>query len=513
VLDELTARMRTDKMMPPLAGLLGVLAALILAAAFANACAAMLMRRAARTHETALKIALGASPLRLLHESVRESGTVAAMGCGLALPFASVVTEALQRSIVLPTDFSISIAARIDVRVVTLAFLSSIVAATVSAVRMDVWEGIKTRSASVWAHKVIATLQIALAAALTSTGGSLWIGLSAAKDADLGYRTNRISVMTFDPGQSGYNEARTRGFYNDLLERVKIIPGVRRVALAQNVPLGMTGAQKQIRIRDDEPTTVWMNVVTPEYFDTMRIGMVAGRGFHDGDGAVVIVNEELAKRVALGEKMEVGGRTVEVIGVVRTAKYMRWDEAPRPFLYLPYSQNYASRMTLHIEADEDVFRAVRRLAREIPMSDARNLREYFDNGAMFGVKVALRIAGIVGSGGLLLALAGLHSVVSSAVARRRREIGIRVALGARRHKVVAMVMREGMTIAVIGTAAGLAVAQLGSNLLRGLVPGPASSIWASAAAAGLVLGASMIASAVPAIRALKVDPAALLRQD
>jgi hypothetical protein len=340
----------------------------------------------------------------------------------------------------------------------------------------------------------------------------LWIGLSAAKDADLGYRTERISVMTFDPGQSGYNEARTRGFYRDLLERARSLPGVKSLALAQSIPLGMTGAQKQIRIRDEEPATVWMNVVSPEYFETMRIGIVAGRGFHDGDGSVVIVNEELGKRVALGEKIQVGGRTVEVIGVVKTAKYMRWDEAPRPFLYLPYSQNYASRMTLHIEADEDVFGAVRRLAREIPMSDARNLREYFDNGAMFGVKVALRIAGVVGSGGLLLALAGLYSVVSSSVSRRRREIGIRVALGARQHKVFAMLVKDGMTIAVVGTAAGLVAAQAGSYLLRGLVPGSATSIWASAGAAALMLAATLIASTVPAIRALKIDPAALLRE-
>ncbi len=495
VLDELTARLRTDKMMPALAGLLGALAMVILAAAFANACAAMLMRREARSHETALKIALGASPVRLLRESLHESGTIAATGCGLALPFAWVVTEVLKRSIILPTDFSISVAARIDVRVVTLAFVSSIAAAIVGAVRTDVWEGIKTRSAGAWAHKVIATLQVALAAAVTSTGGSLWIGLTAAKNADLGYHAEHISVMTFDPAQSGFNEERTRGFYRDLLARAQTLPGVRRVALAQSVPLGMTGAQKQIRIRDEEPLTVWSNTVTPEYFATMRIGMVAGRGFQERDGAVVIVNEELARRVAVGEKIQVGGRTMEVMGVVRTAKYMRWDEPPRPFLYLPYAQNYASRMTLHIDGDGDVFGAIRKLTREMSMSDARKLREYFDHGAMFGVNVALRIASVVGIGGLLLALTGLYSVVSASVSRRRREIGIRVALGARHRRVFAMLMREGMIIAAVGTAVGLAAAQLG----------PVTSPWASACAAALVLGASLIACAVPAMRALKVQ--------
>ena len=243
----------------------------------------------------------------------------------------------------------------------------------------------------------------------------------------------------------------------------------------------------------------------------MHMGFVAGRGFDDRDGA--IVNEELAKRIGIGEKMRVGGRMVEVVGIVKTAKYMRWDEAPRPFFYLPYKQNYASRMTLHIESRANVLEAARKLARDVPASDARALREYFDNGAMFGVKVALRVAQVVGGGGLLLALAGLYGVVSSAMARRRREIGIRVALGARHGSVFAMMVRQGMGLAVVGTAVGLTAAQGGGRLLRGFVPGTGESWWASAVVAGLMIGASLAACAVPASRALRVDPARVLRED
>jgi hypothetical protein len=258
--------------------------------------------------------------------------------------------------------------------------------------------------------------------------------------------------------------------------------------------------------------TVWMNIVTPEYFELMHIGVVAGRTFGDRERAVVIVNEELAKRIGVGEQMRVGGRMLEVIGVVKTAKYMRWDEPPRPFFYLPYSQNYAPRMTLHVESTAPVFDEVRRIAGPIPMSEARLLREYFDNGAMFGVKAALKIASVAGSGGLALALAGLYSVVSSAVVRRRREIGIRIALGARHGAVLAMIMRQGMAIAAIGTAIGLAAGLSGTRLLRGFAPG-AWSWWAGVLAAGLMIGASAIACALPAIRALRVDPAMSLRED
>ena len=522
VLDELTARLRTDKMMTPLAGLLGALAGLILAIGCVNACGALVMRGEAQARETALKMSLGAGPLRLLSESLRESAGIAGLGCALGLPLAWVVTEALRRSIVLPTDFGISISAQIDGRVVALALAAAFIATIICGVapsclvawRMDVWATLKARerSAKGRARNVLVAIEIAMAAALAATGGSLWVGLSKAKNADLGYRVDDISVITFDPGQSGFNEVRTRAFYRDLTERVKELPGVRGVALAQSVPLGMTGAQKQIRIRNQEEMTVWMNIVTPEYFELLHIRLIAGRGFDDRDGA--IVNEELAKQIGIGEKMRVNGKTVEVAGIVKTAKYMRWDEAPRPFFYLPYTQNYSSRMTLHVESSRNVLGAIRKLARDVPASDARALREYFDNGAMFGVKVALRLAGVVGGGGLLLALAGLYGVVSSAVARRRREIGIRVALGARHGSVFAMIVRQGMAVAIAGTTVGLVAAAYGARLLRGFVPGSgASSIWASAGAAGLVIGASVVACAVPAARALRVDPAKVLRED
>jgi putative ABC transport system permease protein len=221
---------------------------------------------------------------------------------------------------------------------------------------------------------------------------------------------------------------------------------------------------------------------------------------------LAVVNEGLAKRIALDEKMLVAGKAVEVIGVVRTAKYMRWDEAPRPFFYLPYSSNYASRMTLHIDGP------IPRVRTAVPASDVRMLRDYFDNGAIFGVKMALKIAGVAGGGGLLLALAGLYGVVSSTVARRRREIGIRLALGAPYRQVFAMILRQGMTIAILGSAAGLVMAQLASTMLRGFVPGASGgAMWSGISALGLVLAASLIACSIPAFRAVRVDPAEVLR--
>ena len=485
VLTELTARLRTDKMMPPLAGLLSTLAALILAIACTNACGVLMIRRQARANITAIKIALGASPLRLFSELLRESASVAALGCALALPCAWVVIEILRRSVVLPTDFPISIAAHIDRRVIAFAAASAVAATLVCQVRLK-------------ARNLAATIEIAIAAALAATGASLWAGLNTAKHTDLGYRTDHLAVMTFDPAQSGYDETRTRSFYRDLMEHVKSLPGVRAVALAQSVPLSMTGAQRQIRIGDAEESTVWINIVTPEYFDLMRIPFIAGHVF-DRDGA--IVNEELSKRIAVGQKMRVNGSTLEVVGIVKNAKYRRWDEPPRPFLYLPYQQNYASRMTLHIEAGSNIFGAVPRI---LPASDVRMLREYFDHGAMFGVNAALRIAEVTGAGGLLLALTGLYGAVSSTVRRRRREIAIRMALGALPHSIFALIVRQQLLRALTGIAAGLLLANLGCRLLRGFVPGAGASSWsANAGTAALMIVASFIACAIPTAASLR----------
>ena len=172
--------------------------------------------------------------------------------------------------------------------------------------------------------------------------------------------------MALDPAQVRYGETRTRAFYDQLLERVRQLPGVKAVAMAQSIPLGYTGAQRQIEMegeeasRDPERMACWMNLVTPEYFSLLRIPTIEGRPFRESDTAqtplVAVINEALAQRFhgsPIGRRMRVDGRSVEVIGIVRTVKYFALGESPKPYFYMPYSQNYASRMVLHIETVAD----------------------------------------------------------------------------------------------------------------------------------------------------------------
>jgi len=227
------------------------------------------------------------------------------------------------------------------------------------------------------------------------------------------------------------------------------------VALAQSVPLGYSSAQRQIAIDDDPLSerarlTVWMNTVGPGYFGLMHLRIIAGRGFDDRDTAaspaVAVVNEELAKLLH-GSRMYMKGRMLQVIGVAQTAKYFQLNESPRLYFYLPYSQNYASRMVLHVETDGApagaagaVLGEVRRLDPEQPVSEVRVLDAYVTEGAVFAPRIGMQVVGAVGLCGLMLALVGLYGVVSAAVARRRREISVRLALGATRSRIISQLL-------------------------------------------------------------------------
>jgi putative ABC transport system permease protein len=391
--------------------------------------------------------------------------------------------------------------------------------------------GGKTASAT-----VLVTIEIALAMAMVASGGLLLENMAAAGRIDLGYRLDHVLVMAFDPAQVRYSEARTRAFYRELLERARGLPEVRAAVLAQTAPLAFTGAQRQIAIAGaakQDQLTVWMNAVTPGYFELMHMPIVAGRGFDERDTEtsppVVVINEELARLWkngdAVGQRIRIGGAgglATTVIGVAKTAKYFQVGEAPRPFFYLPYSQSFASRMVLHVEtrgapaaAAPAALAELRELDPAQPVSEVRTLEDYFSQGGLFGIRMGLRAAGIVGACGLLLALAGLYGVVARAVARRRREIGVRVAVGASRPIVVALVLGHGMRLAAVGTLGGLGLALVLRRLLAGLLAGTATGAdWQVLAVSALMaVAATLAACLVPALRASGIDPAVALREE
>ncbi len=524
VFTEFEAR-ATERTMPALAGLLLAVAALVLAIACTNVVGLILTRAEARSHEIAIRLAIGATRARLLVEGLTEGAVLSGCGAALGVPLAWAATRLLARAAKLPTDFGFAISPQIDARLgIAMAGAAAIAAIVCEAApvlrRVEIGAALKSRGGSTrhWRNALVA-VQIALASALLASGGFLTKGIAAAGKIDPGYRMDHVLVMALDPAQVRYNEAQTRVFYDQVLARVTHLPGVR-TALAQSVPLGYTGAQRQIAI-GTELRTVWINIVNNEYFELIRIPIVEGRAFDQRDTPmsppVAIVNQELARLCGIGCRFRIGGREVNVIGVARTAKYFQLSEHPMPYLYLPYSQNYASRMVLHVEPIE-MARAVMEEIRAIdagqPISEVRALGDYVTQGAMFNARVAVDVFGAVGASGLGLALAGLYGVISQSVARRRREIGMRIALGAKRTAVMFLVVVEGARLAISGAICGSFAALMSQRLLSSLVAGTGARDASVLAAAGaLVIVASLAACIVPAWRASGVDPAFALRDE
>lgn len=514
VLEELDARMQSDHTMRRLTWLLMAIMALIVAITCANAAGLLLLRAETRAAEIAIKLALGATRVRLLAESLAASAALSIAGLALAIPLARAAEFTIERVATLPSDIRFAISPKTDLSVLCVTGCAAVMV-TVAA---GCAPAFVQRSGSRW-RDVLVICEIALASALVCGGGMLESAISSASRIDPGFRADHVLTMALDPAQVRHDEAYARAFYDQVMERVGRLRGVSGVALAQSAPLGFTGAQRQIEIAGEpERSAVWMNIVTPEYFDLLHIPLVAGRGFDRRDSAagppVAVVNEELAKRCGVGARLKMNGRMVEVIGVARNAKYLNVGEAPRPFFYLPFSQNYSSRMVLHAKTEDDagvVTGEIRAIDPMQPVSEVRFAMDYLTEGATFRARVALFAIGVVGICGLGLALAGLYGVVARSVAARRREIGIRIALGAEPRRVARLMLARAARLALMGTVAGLIVALASRNLLAGLMAGARGSNEFLIAPA-IVFGMSVTAAWIPSRRAARIDPARLLRQ-
>ncbi len=538
VITELAARRAGAGSMQAVAWILLALAALSLAVAASNAGGLLLLRREARAGEYALKVALGARPLRLLREALAESLLLSALGAACAIPLSWAALKAARGWWALPTDLPMALDARLDTRMAMLAigcvFLTTVLCAVAPGAM-----GYRIASSRVTSGRdlrsVLVIVQVALAAALVCSGAFLLGQMLSATRVDLGYRTGHILTMTFDPSQTQSDESRTRAFYRELLERVRPLPGVRAAALAQFVPLGFTSAQKQVRIAafNPDPVSIWMNTVTPGYFALMSMPLVAGRDFNardtDRTPPVAVVNEALARfwpgRRVVGQRMEIEGRQVEVVGVVKTAKYQQVGEAPRPFLYLPYEQNFVPRLTLHVETlgePSALASSVLAVARTIdpaqPASEIRPLSEFLSRGALYTARIGVAVTAAAGGCAWALSLAGLYASIAGSVHRRRREIGIRRALGASRWSVTRLVLSHGVQLIVSGIAIGLLLAALAQTAIAQTAlaqPGSRSGmirILAPVMAGVVVAATGLVACLFPAWRASREDPAVALRR-
>ena len=526
------------------------IAILVLLIACANVANMLLSRGRARAREIAIRLAIGASRGRLFQQLITESLLLALIGgaAGLLLVLFSIDFFA---SIRLPTSLPIWLVARPDLRVLLFACATTLasgvifgVAPALHALRSDVNTTLKAGDTAPtgkrrWfqGRNALVIAQIGVSMLLLVSSGLLIRDFSSLTAARLGFRVDHVLVMSVDPAMAGYNETQGSAFYRQLLERVRSLPGVRSVALAQHIPLGFSSSNRDIVVEGfqmppaQRTIAVTSNTVSDQYFSLMHIPIVKGRVFDSRDlpssPRVAVINEAMAQkywpnRDAIGGRFRMEGKeTLEVVGVAKTIKYRDAAEQPLPFLYLPLSQQYTSFITLHVETERDpaaiaapVLAQIRGLDAGMPVADVQTLEHFFKEGALFATRLIMQIVAAIGLLGLLLAVTGLYGVIAYSVSRRTREIGIRMAIGADAGKVARLVLRQGLRLTLIGAAIGLALALAASKLLASLLAGvssrdPAVYLLASA----LLAAVSLLACYLPARRAARVDPLEALRHD
>ena len=520
-------------------------AGLVLLIASTNVAGMLLARAASRQREIAVRLALGATRARLMRQLVTESLMlfVAAGTAGVLLAHWLVIGL---MSLIPRLPVQLGFDPRIDWRVLGfalgLSLVSGLLAGLVPALqgtRPELTPALKTEGGGsgrrLRLRSGLLVAQIAFSMLLLITAGLFGRALVHAKGIDAGFDPNDVQLTAMDLQLVNYDSTRGHQFATTLLERARAIPGVQSAALSAMLPLdgggmGLGGLELPDAVRND-PRTIrdmdW-NVITPDYFDVLRIPIVRGRAFTDADRVgttpVVILNESFARRQwpnedAIGKVLRNGNIMLTVVGVARNAKYRTLGEEPRNFVYVPFAQRYFTRTTLMVRTSPDaaVAAPIRHLVAELepalPVLDQRSLVEQAAM-SLFPQRIALFVAGALGIVALLLALLGIYGVTAYGVVQRSREIGIRVALGAQRGNVLGLVLRQGLVLAGLGVGIG-AVAAFGvTRLLTTLLYGvPPTDLAAFGGAAVLLILAALVASWIPARRAAAVDPVVALRSE
>ena len=524
---------------------------LVLLIACANVANLMLARTTARQKEIALRLALGAGRARIVRQHLVESSLLAMAGAVLGLLLATWTGGLLLAA--LPGDqASSNLSADPDLRVALFALaLGMLTAVTfgvvpaLAATRATVTSALKEEAGAVAGggrqarlRRLLVVGQVAMSMLLLAGAGLFARSLYNLKSIDPGFQVEHLIAFSVDPSLSGYDSAGAVSLYERMQNELSAVPGVRNVSMSEIGTLSGNDWSMTIRVegyqaKEGEDLNPSVDGVGPRYFATMGIPVLAGREFTDGDtkGApkVAIVNETMAKYFfgkdnPIGRRFGIGRSSatdIEIVGVVKDVRSLQLrNQAPR-FVYLPYRQDESlTQLTFYARSAQDgptaaaaVRQAVQRLDPNLPIFDLKSMEVQLDESLFIERMVAVLSVAFGGLATLLAAL-GLYGVMSYAVARRTREIGIRMALGAERSRVLWLVLREVAVLAVSGIVGGLFFAiwltrQVQSQLF-GLSPTDPVTIGAAMV---LLAAIALVAGYVPARRATAIDPMTALRSE
>ena len=523
------------------AALLLFTATLVLVIASVNVAGMLSARALGRVREMALRTALGAPRWRLVRQLLTETLVLFALGGAGGMLVAMVATAALERMHIPGSEITFSLELSPDLRAFGFALGVSLVVGLavglVPALRgtrggmatrlRDGGAGAGTRRGVLGNLLVVG--QLACSLVLLVAAGLFTRALTRANSVDPGFDAAGVVTAYMNAKSWGYDEERSRAFYETLRRRIAAIPGVTDVAYANHLPLTFNDQGGEVTVEGGKKVEVRDAAVDAGYFEVLRIPVTQGRVLTAADRAlerprVAVINETFARRQwpdgAVGRTFKRGEDVLTVVGVVRDAKNSTLSEPARPFAYYPITGGWHTRIALLVRTQSDIGGVAAAIRAAVPAIDpalprpfVTTLRE--ENGlVLVPQRVAAMVTGALGSVGLLLAVVGLYGVIAWSVTRRAREMGIRVALGARRRDVIALVMREGMRLAVAGTIIGIALAAAASQLMRAYLfdvsPLDAPTFVATSL---LLVAVALVANWLPARRAAAADPANTLRAE
>jgi predicted permease len=522
-----------------------VLAVLLIACA--NVSTLLLVRALARQPELTLRLALGAGRWRLVRQLLVEGLllSVIATAAGFVLAYwgrdllAALVPPRGGVPLRLPAEFDWRVLAISGGVGVATTLLFALIPALLSS-RVDLAGALRAEAAGVvsargrlWVRSGLVLLQVSLSFVLLVGAGLLVRSLTHVRDANPGFSTGNVLTSSVDLFSAGYDAPRAKNFHDALMERVQAIGGVESVALSRMVPFSYrTFSSAPIAVAGYEPPpdqqpNASYNEVTPGYFKTLGIPLIAGRDFtraDDESGApVAIVDETMAAQYWPGsdpidKRLQVKGRSMRVVGVAKNAKYRNLLETPQPFFYVPLRQHFTSQAVLFVRTVHSPESLAPTLAREMHALDLAvspgeliTMREQVRRTTA-SQRIAVTILSMFGGVALVLAAIGLYGVMSSSVSQSRRELAVRMALGARGSEVLRLVLSRGLLLTGAGMALGAAAAVGATRLMGYLLYGvsPHDPVTFGLA---LVITAvcGFCACALPAWHATRIDPLRVLR--
>ena len=536
-------------LLTPVAILMGT-GGLVLLIVCANLANLLLARATARQQELSIRLALGAKRARLVIQLLTETLLMALIGsiCGVLLArflggALRWLLPAITRPVMIapPMDSQVfGFTAALAIIVTVLAGLAPALSASGANINQALKQGGRTGSSGTQAHRLRGAMvvsEVALAV-VALVGAALFVkSFARAHAVDPGFSPDGVALAQFDFSTSGYDAKQTDIFCRRLHDRLGQLPGVTAVSYDDSVPLGFHGGNwETLQVEGyvpgpNENMKIYRDLISPGYFDSMRIPIVEGRDFdwHDDSTTqdVMIVNQEFTRRFLpnrnpIGHKVHGWGRWFTIVGVAKDSKYHRVTENPQPYFYIPIRQVFRPEygLTFHVRTSGSVNEAIASLRREaaaidpaITIFDAQSMTEYI-SASLFGAKITADLLSLLSAIGLLLAAMGLYGVMAYSVAQRTREFGVRVAMGAQQSDILQLVLRESARLTLLGTVVGLVLAAVSTRIIANQMYHVSPLDPLTFCGVGLVLMAvAFTASYVPAWRAAKVDPIVALRYE